>query len=323
MSKCEVQVDETASHTAIVNQFFDQAAKFSRSGVFQLKKAQNALGMDHEEKTVNMSGWLDFCNTHQVRRRFTISEVDLRNQFDMCRNGQSTSSDSLNKDQFQQCLIMLGSIVGLRASNSKQKSISSQQVSHGSAFDSLIGVVVQLKNEFDRPIDPWPPLLTQIPKLKTLFQKVAKNSKDPIGSLGKSGSLVSSREFVAFYEQNQINQKFSADVPNAKLFQIFKKSQITDNNEKSQCDIQEFSFAIMLLAIELGVLKASTLEFYADSDQGVHSMFDHCDPETGAILKDFVLALLDAPLKSDDLESAIRTNAAKKQRMRNVSLLKN
>jgi hypothetical protein len=311
--------DETAikePHVAIVKKYFDQAVKYSRSGIFQLKKSASVLGVDHQERTVNAAGWLDFCHAHQVRRRFRIVEADLQDIFDMCKNRDS--AEALTQDQFQQCLIMLGSKVGLHA---VMTAASPAQVSHGAAFNSLVGVIVMLEKEFDHEPEPWKPLLSIIPKMKTLFQKVAKNTKDPIGSLGKSGSLVSCREFVCFYEEQSINQKFDADVSNSKLMAIFKKSQITASSEKSQCDLKEFSYAIMLLAIELRTLSALNLEFYGDSEGGVQSIFDNCDPETGQVLSDFVQKLLGSTPKSDDILSTTKSNAGKKQRQRHVSLL--
>lgn len=314
-------VDEKAikePHVAIVKKFFDQAVKYSRSGVFQLKKSASALGVDLQELTVNAAGWLDFCSAHQVRRRFRIVEADLRDIFDMCKNRQSDSAETLTKDQFQQALIMLGSKVGLHTA---MTAASPAQVSHGAAFNSLVGVIVMLQKEFEHEPDPWKPLLSIIPKMKILFQKVAKNTKDPIGSLGKSGSLVSCREFVCFYEEQSINQKFAADISNSRLMAIFRKSQITANSEKSQCDLKEFSYAIMLLAIELRTLSASNLEFYGDSEGGVHSIFDHCDPETGLVLSEFVQKLLGSTPQSDDILSTTKSNAGKKYRQRHVSLL--
>lgn len=313
--------DETAikePHVAIVKKFFDEAVKYSRSGIFQLKKSASALGVDLQERTVSAAGWLDFCSAHQVRRRFRIVEADLRDIFDMCKHRQSNAAETLTKDQFQQCLIMLGSKVGLHAA---MAAASPAQVSHGAAFNSLVGVIVMLQKEFDHEPEPWKPLLSIIPKMKTLFQKVAKNTKDPIGSLGKSGSLVSCREFVCFCDEQSINQKFDADISNSKLMAIFKKSQITANSEKSQCDLKEFSYAIMLLAIELRTLSALNLEFYGDSEGGVHSIFDNCDPETGQVLGDFVQKLLGSTPKSDDTLSTTKSNAGKKQRQRHVSLL--
>jgi len=317
MSEVEILVP-SEQHVLIVKQFFEQAAKYSRSGVFQLKKAANAIGMASEEKFVTLTGWLDFCNFHLVRRRFRIVEADLTAIFSMCRVGQSAVSDSLTKDQFQQCLIMLGSKVGLLALSAKAAPRETI-VSHGAAFDSLVGVIVMLEQEFAHAPEPWKPLLVIIPKMKLLFQKVAKNSKDPIGSLGKSGSLISCREFIFFYEEQQINQKFAADIPNSKLMHIFKKSQINENSENSQCDLKEFAYAVILLAVELRILDASHLEFYGHG--GDHSIFDQCDPDTGHIVKDFVQQLLGLPSKSEHTESALKKNASKTQRQRNVSLL--
>jgi hypothetical protein len=305
-------------HVLVVKQFFEQAAKYSRSGVFQLKKAANAIGIASEDKSVTLTGWLDFCNFHLVRRRFRIVDADLTAIFNMCRVGQSAASDSLSKDQFQQCLIMLGSKVGLLAPSAKTAPRETN-FSHGAAFDSLVGVIVMLEKEFAHTPDPWKPLLVIIPKMKLLFQKVAKNSKDPIGSLGKSGSLISCREFILFYEEQQINQKFAADISNSKLMHIFKKSQINENSEKSQCDLKEFSYAVILLAAELRILDASHLEFYAHG--GDQSIFDECDPDTGHIVKDFVQQLLGLPSKSEHTENTIKKNASKTQRQRNVSLL--
>jgi hypothetical protein len=306
-------------HVPVVKQFFEQAAKYSRSGVFQLKKAANAIGIASEEKSVTLTGWLDFCNFHLVRRRFRIVEADLTAIFSMCRVSQSEiASDSLSKDQFQQCLIMLGSKVGLLAPSTKTAQRETI-FSHGAAFDSLVGVIVMLEKEFAHAPEPWKPLLVIIPKMKLLFQKVAKNSKDPIGSLGKSGSLISCREFVFFYEEQQINQKFAADISNSKLMHIFKKSQINENSEKSQCDLKEFSYAVILLAVELRILDASHLEFYGHG--GDQSIFDECDPDTGHIVKDFVQQLLGLPSKSEHTENAMKKNASKTQRLRNVSLL--
>jgi hypothetical protein len=307
------------SHVPIVRLFFDQAIKFTRSGVFQLKKAANALGMDIEEKTVTLSGWLDFCHSHHIRRRFMVVEADLIDVFNTCRTGQKTASETLNLDQFQQILIMLGSKIGLHA-RMPQDGAEQKQLSHGNAFDSLLGVVGLLHEEFSRPPDPWKPLLMRIPKMKTLFQKVAKNSKDPIGSLGKSGSLVSCREFLRFCEEQNINQIFASDTSNAKLMHIFKKSQITPNNEKSQCDMKEFSYAIMLLAIELKVLSSRNLEFYIDTEEGVHSIFDQCDPETGHILNNFVNKLLGLSHEGD-AEIMLRSDVGTKQRRKGVSLV--
>lgn len=306
-------------HISIVRKFFEQAIKFTRCGVFQLKKAASAVGMHTEEKTVTLTGWLDFCHANTVRRRFMIAEADLIDIFNMCRMGQTAASDALNMDQFQQSLIMLGSKVGLRAEISPQTA-QQNSFSPGLAFDSLIGVVVLLHEEFSHPPVPWKPLLVIVPKMKTLFQKVAKNSKDPIGSLGKGGFLVSSREFVRFYEEQNVNQMFASDIPNSKLLNIFKKSQITPNSEKSQCDLKEFSYAIMLLAIELGVLCARNLEFYVDTEDGVHSIFDQCDPDTGEILNNFVHQLLGIQSQTQDAESFLKSKG-KKQRRKGVSLM--
>jgi hypothetical protein len=306
------------SHVPIVRLFFDQAIKLTRSGVFQLKKAATALGMDIEEKTVTLSGWLDFCHAHHVRRRFMIVEADLIDIFNMCKMSQQAASDRLNMDQFQQVLIMLGSKVGLHA-QMPQHSAQQETFSHGNAFDSLLGVVSLLHEEFSRPPDPWKPLLIIIPKMKALFQKVAKNSKDPIGSLGKSGSLVSCREFLRFCEEQNLNQMFASETSNIKLMQIFKRSQITPNSEKSQCDIREFSYTIMLLAIELRALSPRNLEFYVDTAEGGHSIFDQCDPETGHILNSFVHKLLGLRHEGDE-EKMMHNNIDKKQRRKGVSL---
>jgi hypothetical protein len=317
---CEVHVSaQHDSHVPIVRLFFDQAIKFTRSGVFQLKKSATALGMDIDEKTVTLSGWLDFCHAHHVRRRFMVVEADLIDIFNMCKVGQKAVSETLNLDQFQQILILLGSKVGLHA-RMPQPAERQTQFSHGNAFDSLLGVVSLLYEEFSRPPDPWKPLLVTIPTMKMLFQKVAKNSKDPIGSLGKSGSLVSCREFLRFCEEQDINQLFDSDTSNSKLMHIFKKSQITPNSEKSQCDIKEFSYAIMLLAIELGVLSSRNLEFYLDSEEGVHSIFDQCDPETGQILNNFVNKLLGVS-QAGDVEYKLPSGVGKKQRRKGVSLV--
>jgi hypothetical protein len=301
-------------HLVVLRTFFEEAVKLSRAGIFQLKKSASVIGMHHQEKEVSMVGWLDFCSAHQVRRRFKILEKDLKSVFDMCK---PASAEHLSRDHFQQALIMLGSKVGLHA-RMEPPTEQQERASHAAAFNSLVGVIVMLKDEFDRPPDPWKALLSMIPKMKTLFQKVAKNTKDPIGSLGKSGSLVSCREFVCFYEEQRINQMFDAEVSNAKLMAIFRKSQITENSEKSQCDLKEFSYAILLLAIELGVLDASSLEFYADSQEGLHSIFDHCDEETGKVLNNFVHTLLGSLPKSDP--NAVGASAAKKQRKRHISL---
>ena len=305
--------EEVAPHAVVVRLYFEEAVKFSRSGIFQLKTAANAVGLDSEEKAVNLAGWLDFCHAHQIKRRYRITERDLTSIFDMCAANNTGAAEFVGKDQFQQCLILLCSKVGIRVSPTGQ-----QLVPHGTAFDTMVGVISLLDTELARPPEPWKPLLSIVPKMKTLFKKVAKNDKDPIGALGKSAYLVSNREFVAFYEEQNLNGKYNAKISNHRLMSIFKKSQITDTSA-AQCDLKEFSFAILLLAIELGILSADAVEYYADTPEGVLSMFDECDAETGHILNIFVLELLNISPHSAE-NSVVKPNRSK-NRVRNQTLL--
>jgi len=214
-------------------------------------------------------------------------------------------------------LILLCSKVGIRVSPTP----TDQQrppVPHANAFDTMVGLISMLDTELAHPPEPWKPLLSIVPKMKTLFKKVAKNDKDPIGALGKSAYLVSNREFVAFYEEQNLNGKYNAKISNHRLMSIFKKSQITDTSA-AQCDLKEFSFAILLLAIELGILSADAVEYYADTPEGVLSMFDECDAETGHILNIFVLELLNISPHSAE-NSVVKPNRSK-NRVRNQTLL--
>ena len=305
---------QNAPHVVVLRHYFEEALKFSRSGIFQLKTTANSIGI-LEEKWVNLAGWLDFCHAHQVKRRFRITERDLTDMFDTCAISNSGNADSLSKDQFMHCLILLCSKVGIQAPSAK--ATKQEQLGHGIAFDLLVGVIVQLEQELGHPPEPWKPLLLIVPKMKNLFKKVAKNAKDPIGALGKSAYLVSNREFVAFCEEENLNEKYSAKLSNARLLHLFKKSQITDSSA-AQCDLKEFSYLIMLLAIELGILNSAAAEYYADTPEGVLSIFEQCDADTGQILNTFVLELLNVSPQS--MQNAIDLKS-KKNRRRHISLL--